>query len=303
MTDVLIVVISLVLLVKAADIFVDQASSLAKKWGVGDFTIGFTVVAFGTSLPELISTIFSAGAGHNQLVMSNIIGSNLSNLCLVFGGIAVLRGYVIRKRDVDINIPLNFVALTAFWAFAVWSNFIITWSYGVSLILIFLTLILLSKSYNHADTINLDYPKYRPVMLLGSLLVMILSGKLCIDQIIAMAQHLNIAETLLGYFLLAVGTSLPELVTTWVSVKKNEGEMGIGNILGSNLFNLLFVIGLSSMISPVIVNGFKTDLIFLSGATLAVYAFAILGKKYSFSRNEGWGMLAIYAVFILIQVF
>ena len=132
--------------------------------------------------------------------------------------------------------------------------------------------------------------------------MLISSGKFCIDQIISLANQLKISETILGYFLLAVGTSLPELVTTWVAVKKNDGELGVGNILGSNLFNLLFILGISTFIRPLELSGFKTDLVFLTGATLAVYVFAIIGKKYSFNKGEGWGMVTIYVLFVLFQI-
>lgn len=298
-----IILISLVVLVKSADVFVDQASSLAKKLKVNDFLIGFTIVAFGTSLPELVSTIFSSIDGHNQLVMSNIIGSNIANLCLIFGLIATFNVYKIHKRDVDVNIPINLAAMMVFWAISAWSGFNITWSFGISMILIFTTLILLSKDYNHfASRSENKYVKFNLLILITSLVLLVLSGKYCIEEVILLARQLNIAETLLGYFLLAIGTSLPELVTTWVAVKKNDGELGMGNILGSNLFNLLFVLGISSFIQPVVVTGFVTDLIFLTGAILAVYLFAVFGKKYSFSKKEGIGLLVIYGIFIVFQI-
>ena len=299
----LLVLLSLIVLVKSADVFVDQASSLAKKLNVNDFLVGFTVVAFGTSLPELVSTVFSSIDGHNQLVMSNIIGSNIANLCLIFGLIATFNIYRIHKRDVEVNIPLNLAAMMVFWAFSVWSGFKIDWPFGISLILIFLVLILLSKDYNHFSS-NSDkkYASLKPWLLLTSLILLVGSGKFCIDGVIALAKQLNIAETILGYFLLAIGTSLPELVTTWVAVKKKDGELGMGNILGSNLFNLLFILGISSFIHPVVITGFVTDLLFLTTATLAVYFFAVSGKKYTFSKRECVGLLLVYLLFVLFQI-
>ena len=154
MVILLVILLSLFLLVKSADMFVGQASSLAKKLKVDNFLIGFTVVAFGTSLPELISTLFSSISGHNQLVMSNIIGSNIANLCLVFGVVALFNNYRIKKRDVDINIPLNITALMAFWALSVFMGFTLNWASGISLILLFLVLILLSKDYNHFESVK-----------------------------------------------------------------------------------------------------------------------------------------------------
>lgn len=299
----LLVLLSLVVLVKSADVFVDQASSLAKKLKVNDFLIGFTVVAFGTSLPELVSTVFSSIDGHNQLVMSNIIGSNIANLCLIFGLIATFNVYRIHKRDVDVNIPLNLAAMMVFWALSAWSGFKISWPFGISLILIFLALILLSKDYNHFSSHSeKKYAQFKAWLLLMSLVLLVGSGKFCIEGTIALAKQLNIAETILGYFLLAIGTSLPELVTTWIAVRKNDGELGMGNILGSNLFNLLFVLGISSFIQPVVVTEFVTDLLFLTAAILTVYFFAVFGKKYSFSKREGMGLLFVYFLFVLFQI-
>lgn len=302
MTTVILVVVSLIILVKSADVFVDQASALAKKMKVSDFLIGFTIVAFGTSLPELISTIFSALKGHNQLVVSNLIGSNIINLCLIFGIIAIFKDFKIRKRDVDINIPLNMAGIMVFWALAVFMGFSLNWSAGISLVLIFMVLIMLSKEYNHIIIATPISTKFNFLVLALSLLTLIVSGKVCIEQIIGMADMLHVSETILGYFLLALGTSLPELVTTWVAVNKNDGELAVGNILGSNLFNLLFIFGITTFIEPIELIGFRTDLMFLTGITLATYAFAITGKKYSFNRKEGWGLVGLYVLFVLFQV-
>jgi len=298
----LLIFVSLFFLVKFANIFVDQASSLAKRFRISDFLIGFTIVAFGTSLPELVSTIFSAISGHNQLVVSNIIGSNMANSCLIFGVMAVFTNFRIRKRDVDINIPLNMAAMMAFWALAVFMGFTLNWAAGISLILIFGVLLILSKDYNHFESIERKYVKYNFFTLISSLILLVISGKICIDQTINLAGQLKIAESLLGYFLIAIGTSLPEMVTTWIAVKKHDGELGVGNILGSNIFNLLFVLGVATFIRPLQINDFKIDLIFLTGITLAVYFFAVTGKKYYFSKNEGMGMILLYVLFIIFQV-
>jgi cation:H+ antiporter len=303
MFTLLSVAISLFFLVKSANVFIDQASVFAKKLKISGFLIGFTVVAFGTSLPELISTVFSSLAGHSQLVISSLIGSNITNFCLVFGLIAIFHNFKIRKRDVDINIPLNIVAIMAFWALAIFMGFNLNWSSGISLILIFFVLFILSKEYNHIKIIKSAMTQFNPLILILSLIFLVVSGKVCIEQIISLANQLNISETILGYFLLAIGTSLPELVTAWVAVKKNDSELAVGNILGSNLFNLLFIFGISTFIRPIQLVGFKTDLIFLTGITLATYIFAITGKKYSFNKKEGLGLVLIYVLFILFQVF
>lgn len=302
MMDLFLVLFGITLLVKSAGVFVGQASALAKHFGLNDFVIGLTIVAFGTSLPELTSTLIAVNAGHSDLAVANIIGSNITNLCLVFGLIALFNRYQIKKRDVDLNIPLNLAGLMSFWVFLVWDNFVIRWTVSVSLILIFVALILLSKEYNHAPETNYKYVKPNVWLLLGSLIVLIGGSRITIDAIVNLAGELGMAETLLGYFLLAVGTSLPELITTWVSIKKQAGEIGMGNILGSNLFNLLFVLSLGGIMRPINMVQFQTDLIFLSMATLLVYFFSIFGKKYSFSRREGLGLLVVYGLFFLMQI-
>lgn len=301
MHSIFLIILSLFFLVKSAEIFIDQASALAKKLKISDFIIGFTVVAFGTSIPELISTIFSAISGHNQLVISNIIGSNITNFCLILGVIAIFNNFQIRKREVDINIPLNMAALMVFWALSVYMGFNLNWAAGISLISIFILLNILSKDYNHLQISQKTYHQFKPLLLIFSLAFLIVSGKICIDQIIALSVHFKISETILGYFLLAIGTSLPELATAWVAIKRHDKELGIGNILGSNLFNLLFIIGFSTFIHPLDFSGFKVDLFFLTGITLAVYFYAIVGKKYSFSRKEGLGLLFLYLVFVIFQ--
>lgn len=301
MLSILLILLSLFVLVRSAEIFIDQASALAKKLKISDFIIGFTVVAFGTSIPELISTIFSAISGHNQLVISNIIGSNITNFCLILGFIAIFNNFQIKKRDVDINIPLNMAALMVFWALAVFMGFNLNWAAGISLISVFFLLVILSKDYNHLQISKKIYSEFKPLLLIISLTFLIISGKICIDQIIGFATQFKISETILGYFLLSIGTSLPELVTAWLAVKRKDKELGIGDILGSNLFNLLFVIGFSTFIHPIDFSGFKIDLFFLTGITLAVYFYAIIGKKYSFSRKEGLGLLFLYLVFVIFQ--
>lgn len=302
MLTLLIVIISILALVKSAELFVDQAVAVAKRLRVSDFVIGLTIVGFGTSLPELTSTIFSTLSGHNQLVVANILGSNITNSCLILGVVAIFKNFMIRKRDVDINIPLNMAAIMVFWAVAVATGFNLNWLTGVLLIVVFGVLLLLSKEYNHFRMAKTTSQPFNILILGLSLLLLVVSGKLGVEQIVELAGQLNISETILGYFLLAVGTSLPELVTTWIAVKKNEGELAVGNILGSNLFNLLFVLGTAAVIRPLQLTGFRIDLVFLTVMTLATYALAIMGKKYSFSRKEGWGLVWLYILFVLYQL-
>lgn len=299
----IIVAISLFFLIKSADVFVDQASALAQKIKLSNFLIGFTIVAFGTSLPELVSTVFSAIAGHNNLLVSNIIGSNITNSCLIFGLVALLKKFKIGKRDIDVNIPFNMVAIVLFWILTVFMSFTLNWSAGILLILIFFILQILSKKYNRFENLKISDVKFNLLILISSLMLLVVFEKICIDQIINLAQQFKISETILGYFLLAIGTSLPELTVTWIAVNKKNKDIAVGNILGSNLFNLLFIFGISTFIEPLQLNAFKIDLMFLAGVTIIIYVLAIKGKKYFFGKKEGIGLLFLYFLFVLLQIF
>ncbi len=303
MLTLFLILASLFGLVKSADIFVEQASALAKRFKISDFIIGFTIVAFGTSLPELISTIFSAFSGHNQLVIANIIGSNLANSSLIFGIVALFQNFQIKKRDVHINLPLNIAGLAGFWAILVVMGFTLNWIAGAFMLLLFALLIVISKNYNHFQTTKKKYVNLNYLMLFFSLFALIVSGKVCIDQTIHLSEQLHISETILGYFLLAIGTSLPELLTTWIAVKKRNEALGFGNILGSNIFNLLFILGLSTFIKPLQLANFKAELAVLTALSLLVYYYAISGKKYSFSKKEGLGLIIMYLLFIGLQIY
>lgn len=302
MTNFILAIISLIVLLKSAGVFVSQASALAKRFKIGDFVIGCTIVAFGTSLPELVISVFSATSNHPNLAISNVVGSNIANFCLILGLIATFKGYRIYKRNIDFNLPLNLAALATFWAILVWSGFRLTWNSGILLLLVFLILMILTKEHNHLNLKDKKYPKFNLFYLFSSLLLLAISGRICINNVEVLTLQLKISDTILGYFLLAIGTSLPEFVTTVVAVKKGYGELGIGNILGSNLFNLLFILGISSFIIPLDFSGFVVDLAFLTAATFATYTFAIMGKRYYFSRKEGLGLLFIYLIFALMQI-
>ncbi len=299
----LLIIASLVVLIGSADVFVSQASSLAKKFKVDDFLIGLTVVAFGTSLPEMISALFAATAGHTQLLVSSIIGSNLVNISLVLGCVAVFEKFKIKKSDVDINLPLNLAALAGFWAISALLQFYLDWKAGLVMIGLFIALLVLSKNYNHVKSSKGSYAPFNIFWFVVSLIALIISGKICINQTILFADHFHISESILGYFLLSIGTSLPELITTWIAVRKKNDELGIGNILGSNLFNILFVLGASIFIKPIRMNDYISELAILTGITLLAYYFAISGKKYSFNKREGIGLILAYILFVCFQIF
>lgn len=302
MTELVIAIVGLIGIVKSADFFIDQAISLAKKLKMSSFVIGFTIVAFGTSLPELIISLYSSLAGHTAIAISNVIGSNIANICLILGLIAIYKPYKLTKSDVFYNIPLNLLGLILFIVIAFFNGGVITLISGLILLAIFLISVYLAKSSNQKVTVVSDV-KFNLAILLISLIALIFFGKLSVDYFIEFSKHFGIEESILGYFIVAIGTSLPELIASFTAVKKGNAEIGIGNILGSNLFNLLFILGASSMFKPLDLNIFIIEIALLLFITFSLVVLALVGKKYYFSRVEGIVLLCGYAIFVFIQLF
>jgi len=297
----IIAIIGILFLVKASDIFVDQIIALSKRYKISGFIVGFTVLAFGTSLPELVTSTYSTFSGHPQIAISNVIGSNIVNLCLILGILAIFKTYKLSKTDVKYNIPQNLIAISLFGVLCFAFNFQLFGFDGIILLVIFTIFILMSKRENHDIKVKSTI-KFNLLILIISFLVLIVAGKISIDELVKFSGLFGIRESLLGYFIVAIGTSLPELVTSYMAVKKGNAELGIGNILGSNLFNLFFILGISAFINTIYIQEFLPELVFLAVATFSVLVFALTGKKYYFSKIEGFGLLILYTIFILIQI-
>jgi len=292
--------ISLLILLKSANTFVNQSIALAKKFRISSFLIGFTVMAFGTSLPELVVSTYSTVVGHPTLAIANVIGSNIANLCLILGILAIFRAYKLSKQDVHLNIPINLIGLIIFVLLMIANRWQMNWLLGSVLLLIFPGFIWLAGHDNRSITIK-GQTNFSPVRLAFSFVLLTISGKICIDYLLLFAQEFFVADSVLGYFLLAIGTSLPEFITSLIAVKKGNGELAIGNLLGSNLFNLFFILGLNSFITDLNFQAFHQEIFFLLLTTSAVLLLALIGKKYYFSQKEGWGLIGLYLFFVLLQ--
>lgn len=297
MTNLVIALASLLFLLKSADVFVNQSIAIAKKFKISGFVIGFTIMAFGTSLPELIISTYSTAIGHPALAVANVVGSNIANLCLILGILAFYHEYKLSKQDVHFNIPINLLGLIIFMFLLIISNWQLNWLIGSLLLLIFPVFIWLAGHNNHSIKIN-GQTRFSLFVLVLSFVLLTISGKICIDHLLFFAQEFRIADSILGYFLLALGTSLPEFATSLMAFKKGNGELGIGNLLGSNLFNLLFILGINSLITNLNFQPFHNEVFFLLLVTGSVFIFALIGKKYFFSKKEGLGLISLYILFI-----
>lgn len=300
-----VLVVSFVALIKGADFFVEGASSLAKKLGVSSVIIGLTVVAMGTSAPEAAVSISAGLQGSNEIALGNVIGSNLFNLLVVLGFCMLITQIPSSEETIKRDFPWNIIATVAIIAAIVLFDTKITRLEGIVLLVLFVTYM----SYLVYKTIKDRKPADEEIaeisltksllFLIGGLAFVIVGGDLVVDSATVIAKSWGVSDALIGLTIIAMGTSLPELVTSIVAAKKNECDMAIGNVIGSNLFNLLFVLGMSATISPIAIDltsGILIDAVVLLAVTVMMYIFSITGNKLQ--KLEGVAALLCYGGYL-----
>ncbi len=315
--DYLILLVGFVLLVKGADFFVDGASSIARLLKVPSFLVGLTIVAMGTSAPEAAVSISAGFSGASELSVGNIIGSNLFNLLVVVGLSALICPPKVDREILfrDLWWSLSAAILLLFFLY---DNGIARWEGGILLAAIVFYLVWIVRSAVRArrsagisgTSVGSDEPQVRslPVgrsiaLTLIGLLAVILGGNLVVDSASAIAASLGMDNTLIGLTVVAIGTSLPELVTSVVAAAKKASGLALGNVIGSNIFNIFFILGTSSLIRPISAEaGLWVDLLLLIAATLAVFLCCF--RKRRIPRTLGGVYLALYAgyaVYIVLR--
>jgi cation:H+ antiporter len=312
-----ILIICFIVLIKGADIMVDAASYIAAFLGVPSLIIGLTIVAFGTSCPEAGVSVVSSLAGNNSLSISNVVGSNVFNLLVVVGLTAVI-GTVAAPRDLmklDFPICLFFSGLLVVSCWDLKFTRVEGIIYVACIVAYCAFLVIRSKKGRNADNDDGIAEPSKPRTGKGALLrvfiiivsvaAIYLSSRGIVYSCTFFAKLFGISDTVIGLTIVALGTSLPELVTSLVAYRKGENSIALGNIIGSNLFNILFVLGLAGTISPLaLLKENVTDSIICLGVTLITFIFAITGKKVN--RGEGAAMLLIYAgymAFVFLREF
>lgn len=319
--NILILIVGFVALIKGADLFVDGSSTLAKIFRVPGLIIGLTIVAYGTSTPELAVSTLAAIEGSSEIAISNVVGSNIFNLLGVLGVCALIyplpveKGIV--KRDFPVSIGITVLVLVGacykVLFFGQWLNVNMGETAGVvsrmlSIVILVLfvcyTVYLIIDAKKHpADEDNADLqPLWKSMLLIFvGIVFVVVGGRAVVYSARAISQILGMTETLIGLTVVAVGTSLPELVTSIVAAKKGEAGMAVGNVVGSNIFNMMFILGLASVIQPVSVNiATFWDLIIL--AIISIIAFVISLSKRTISRLEGAVMLLIYTAYMVFAI-
>ncbi len=289
-------ILGFILLIKGADFFVDGSSALARLLKVPPVIIGLTIVAMGTSAPEAAVSITAGLSGNNAIAISNVLGSNMFNSLVVVGVCGAMLAFKsdkgILKRDMPINIAIS-ILLTLLLIDRELSRFD-----GILLLVgmvLFITkMISAAKNDRVEDESSDDVPLIRSLLfIVGGIAAIIAGGQLTVDSASNIALALGLSQTFVGLTIVAIGTSLPELVTSIVATKKGESGLALGNAIGSNIFNILFILGVSSAIHPIMVEVVSiVDAVMLIGTSMMLYIFA--KTKNEVSRTEGLLMVASY---------
>ncbi len=333
-------VLGFILLIKGADLLIEGSSALARKFGISSIVIGLTVVAFGTSVPELVINLFSAIQGNTDVALGNIIGSNICNILLILGLTAVIFPLDVKVATAWKEIPFSLFATLLLFilcndalfdgareSFLSRGDGIVMFSFfGVFLYYV------IEMALKHKEELPITVPenkfsdktadigpqknkeaesgikaveKKEPggtlifFMIIGGLTALVFGGKWVVDGAVIIAKKFGMSEFLISATVLAVGSSLPELVTSLVAAYKKEPDITVGNIIGSNIFNIFWILGITALIRPIPVTvGINVDLIFLMVATLYLFLFMFVGKKYKIERWQGIIMFVLYVFYL-----
>lgn len=310
-----LLIIGFVLLIAGADYLVKGASAIAKKFNISDLIIGLTIVSIGTSAPELAVNILASINGQAGMAIGNVVGSNIFNFLAIIGITAVIRPIPLKSSLIKVEIP--FAVLASIALFIVAGDYIldgnpgtINRSDGLILLLffsIFLYYIYLSATkgeVNVNQSNENEKAKAQPIwlsliMVVGGIAALIFGGDVIVKHATEIARNWGMSDTVIGLTILAVGTSLPELATSAVAAFKGNSDIAIGNVVGSNIFNIFLILGVSSTIRPLpFERGSMTDVLVAGLSTLLVLYFASRGKRKSINRTEGAILLIIYTGYI-----
>ena len=307
--SIVLLLVGFILLIKGADFFVEGSSSVAKSLRIPSMIVGLTIVAMGTSLPELAVSVTASLAGNNALAVSNVIGSNIFNLMLVCGACALFAPLIVQKNTLKKEIPLSVVCVVLLLVLGLF-GMEIGRTDGVILLILFIGfLVWMVKSAlkAHAESANLEesdneykiYPAWVCVIyIVGGAVAIKFGGDFVVDGASAVAMKAGLSQNLVGLTIVAMGTSLPEFVTSVVAARKNEVDMAFGNVIGSNIFNILFILGVTATISPVaFIMENVVDSVILLIVSILVWVFA--WSRLHIEKKEGIVLLACYAGYLI----
>lgn len=313
--SILIIIIGFVLLIKGADWMVFGASALAKKYNVSDLVIGLTIVSFGTSAPELVVNSVASIQNHSDIVFGNVLGSNIVNLFLILGITGLVYPITVQSNTVWKEIPISLLAVVLLYVlsngFLFQEKPVVTWIDGGILLAMFAAFMVYIYSQMKSDRIEIRNPEFGTMsnfkiwgLIVIGIAGLVLGGKLVVDNAIKVATVLGVSEKVIGLTIVAIGTSLPELVTSVVAAMKKNSDIAFGNIIGSNIFNILLIVSVSSFINPIYFNvSFNTEMYLLAGGTLVLFIAMFTGGRKKLDRWEAAILLIVYLVYTSRLIF
>lgn len=305
-------VFSLAAIIFGATLLTDGSVALAARFKVSEFVVGLTIVAIGTSMPEFVVSFLSALSGSGEMAIGNVVGSNIFNLYAILGVCAVVAPVLFTRSNLRSDIPVCILASVALFGVTVCDNVIARWE-GALLLMFYVLMLIYSIRQGKKQGVDVaqqdgaeeaqgakPMPVWRiPVWILGGLALLIYGGQLCVDSATQIARNLGVSEATIAITLIAGGTSLPELAASLVSLVKGRGSLALGNVLGSNIANILLILGGCSLITPLSMGNVNMlDIAIAVSAPIAVFiAGYIIGDK-RITRPEGVAFLLIYAVYV-----
>ena len=301
----LLLIVGFLLLIKGADFFVEGSSSIAKILKVPSVVIGLTIVALGTSAPEAAVSITAGLSGKNDIALSNILGSNIFNTLVVIGVCAIIKPFVADKAIIKRDLPINIFVSLLVILFLIDGK--INRFEGIGLLLvtvIYITILVLSAIKNRTeaeDDIKVKSPIVSIIYIVGGLAAIVFGGDLTVDNASKIAAEFGMSDTLIGLTIIAVGTSLPELMTSIVAARKGESGLALGNAIGSSILNIIFILGVSSVLSPITpeATAFMDAIIVFVVGTI-IFVFSKTNDKIT--RMEGVLSVGAYIAYMVYAI-
>lgn len=311
-----ILIIGFFFLIKGADLFVDGAASIARKFNIPSMVIGLTIVAMGTSAPEAAVSITSSLAGQNDMSVANVVGSNFFNILMVLGVSAIIAKLPVQKNTIKKDTPFLLIVSALLLIFAFDKN--ISRIEGIIFLVIFVyflyTTVKSAKNTEGSTSLSdneiavsdndipTDTPMFKTIILsLIGIAGIIFGGDMVVDSATSIATMFGMSANLVGLTIVAVGTSLPEFVTSIVAIKKGETEIAIGNVIGSNVFNILLVLGLATAIFPIAISTFALiDIVFMVAITILLYLF--MKKDNCLVKKHGFIFIILYIAYMTYTI-
>ena len=298
-----LVVVGFVLLIYGADWLVAGASGVAKRFQVSNLVIGLTVVAMGTSTPEFVVNMVSVNDGTTDLAITNILGSNILNVFLILGSTALLCPICSQATSRKVDIPLASLAGIMVLLFGIFSDGIMRWG-GLLLLIIFV--LYMAYTFRHAKDYTDENDDIQPMnigkavaLILLGLVGLVVGGEMIVKSAVHIATAAGVSESIIGLTIVALGTSLPELATSLMAAAKKNSDIALGNVIGSNIFNVFMILGCSATIAPLpAYKGFVLDSVMATLGCLLVWLFVMTNKKHEIRWWHGAILLLIYVVYM-----